>query len=142
MQHNIIFVTHEGRGKKYLYELPENVNVKRGALLRVRNAPDEVIARAWSNSFRVDEAGLDAIRAAVGACQKRDLAPVIGVYRLIDLTQSDKSESAEEADSATTYMPWDCVTCAYELVRRYGGCGEPCASCPNGPGRWEGRTET
>ena len=64
------------------------------------------------------------------------------IYRLIDLAQSDKSESAEEADSATTYMPWDCVTCAYDLVRRYGGRVEPCASCPNGPGRWNGRAET
>lgn len=38
--------------------------------------------------------------------------------------------------------PADCVTCAYDLVRRYGGRVEPCASCPNGPGRWNGRAET
>ena len=138
MQHNIIFVTHEGRDKKYLYELPEGVNVEQGTLLRVRNAQDEVIAVAASNSFQADETGLEAIRGAVGARGNRDLAPVIGIYRLIDLTQSDKRESAEESDSATTYVPWDCVTCINELVRRRGGHVEPCASCPNGPGRWNG----
>lgn len=139
MQHNIIFATPEGVVRKYLYELPAGINVEKGTRLRVRNAHDEVIAMAASNSFQVDETGLEAIRAAVGASGNQDLAPVIGIYQLIDLTQSDKSESAEEADSATTYMPWDCVTCTYDLVRRAGGCEEPCASCPNGPGRWNGR---
>ena len=93
MQHNIIFVTHEGRGKKYLYELPEGVNVEQGTLLRVRNAQDEVIAVAASNSFQADETGLEAIKEAVGAYKGRDLTQVIGIYRLIDLTGSDKSES-------------------------------------------------
>lgn len=138
MQHNIIFVTHGGRGKKYLYELPGGTNVEKGTLLRVRNAQDEVIAVAASNSFLVDETGLDAVKEAVGAYKGRDLAQVIGIYRLIDLTQSDKSKSAEEAESATTYIPWGCMECAYDLVRRSGYDGEPCASCPNGPGRWRG----
>ena len=138
MQHNIIFVTHEGRGKRYLYELPAGVNVEQGTLLRVRNAQDEVIAVAASNSFQADETGLEAIKEAVGAYKGRDLAPVTGIYRLIDLTGSDKSESVEESDSATTYIPWDCLTCMNEFVRRSGGRVEPCASCPNGPGRWRG----
>lgn len=61
MQHNIIFVTHEGRGKKYLCELPEGINVEQGTLLRVRSARGEVIAVAASNSFQADETGLEAI---------------------------------------------------------------------------------
>ena len=138
MQHNIIFVTHEGRGKRYLYELPEGVNVEQGTLLRVKSARGEDFATAASNSFLVDETGLDAIKEAVGAYMGRDLAPVIGMYRLIDLTGSDKSESGEASDSATTYIPWACLTCMNEFVRRSGGRVEPCASCPNGPGRWRG----
>lgn len=72
---NVVIITFPGNKKKYLYSLPERINLHKGRKVFLRGTED--IGTVYRDSFRIGGDALDALVDVMGATLP--LAPVIGM---------------------------------------------------------------
>lgn len=72
---NAVFIRHFDN-RQYLFEVPENIKLKEGDRVMVRNRRGEVDGICICDSFELEESPLKAVVVAVGATLP--LKPVVG----------------------------------------------------------------
>ena len=65
--HNIVFAKHDGKSKRYLFELPIGAKAKKHDVMRVCTKKGEANATCVCDSFIVDDHALRHIADACGA---------------------------------------------------------------------------
>lgn len=76
---NVVFVTHDSdndRGRKYIFAVPHDVTIKKGDKLFADTRKGKKIVTAYTNSFKTDKAGLDAMDIMNG-CHKGMLKMIV-----------------------------------------------------------------
>ena len=72
---NVVIITFPGNKKKYLYSLPERINLRKGRRVFLRGTED--IGTVYRDSFRIGGDALNALVDIMGAALP--LQPVIGM---------------------------------------------------------------
>jgi len=77
---NVVFVTHDSDQtpcRKYIFAVPHDVTIKKGDKVFADTRKGKKIVTAYTNSFKTDKAGLDAMDIMNG-CHKGELKSITG----------------------------------------------------------------
>lgn len=73
---NIVIVTHQKNGCKYLFSVPENVMLKEGDIVLCDTSRGEQVGHCCCDSFHLDGSPLKFLAATFGA--RFPLKPIVG----------------------------------------------------------------